>query len=459
VSVRAIAGLVLLNAFFLVVGCGVLHGLRGFRTRAELLRLAGLAYMLGVCATCTVLVLELIVGIPFSLAAILITGITLGVVGAALRVVTGSGLVEAPRERRAVRVARVAPVSAIAAGLVVVYFEALFRSGRLAPLSEFDAWAFRVSKAKAISSFGGLDPQFFHDLSNASYPPLVPTLEAAAFRFMGSQDVVTLHLQFWFLFAGFVAAVAGLLPGRIPPLFRWAPLGLVLVAPHVVGHALQPQADFMLDEAFALAALLVALWLREREAWQLIAAGVLLAAVVLTKRDGYLLAAVVVVAALAASRGDARWAWPRIGAMAAATVALAVPWRIFLSVRGLDTGTPPGGVTNFLHHLDRGWPALRLTFTTLFDYDVWLVLTPLALLAIAVAFVGGGKVLPTYAVLVYVLAALGFTWVSWSYTNIAITENPAINPIIRLTGSLALFAAALMPLLLETAWRGREATQ
>src|SRR5262249_8042065 len=181
--------------------------------------------------------------------------------------------------------------------------------------------------------------------------------------------------------------------------------------------------------------------------------------VVLTKRDGYLLAAVVVVAALAASRGHARRAWPRIGAMAVATVALALPWRIFLSIRGLDAGTPPGGVTSFLHHLDRGWPALRLTFTTLFDYDVWLVLTPLALLAIVVAFVGGGKVLPTYAVLVYLLAAIGFTWVSWSYTNIAITENPAINPIIRLTGSLALFAAALMPLLLETAWRGREATQ
>jgi multisubunit Na+/H+ antiporter MnhB subunit len=183
---------------------------------------------------------------------------------------------------------------------------------------------------------------------------------------------------------------------------------------------------------------------------------VLLAVVVLTKRDGYLLAAVVILAALAVSRGRARSAWPRIGAMAATTVALALPWRIFLSVRGLDSGTPPGGMTGFLHHFDRGWPALRLTLTTLVDYDVWLVLTPIAVLAIAVAFVGGGRALPTYAALVYVLAALGFTWVSWSYTNIAITENPAINPIIRLTGSLALFAAALVPLLLETAWCGEE---
>ena len=141
--------------------------------------------------------------------------------------------------------------------------------------------------------------------------------------------------------------------------------------------------------------------------------------------------------------------------MAVFTVVLAVPWRIFLSVRGLDGGAPPGGSTGFLHHLDRGWPALRLTVKTLFDYDVWLVVTPVALLAIVVALLAGARRLPVYAALVYLLAALGFTWVSWSYTNIAITENLAINPIIRLTGSLMLLSAALVPLLLEAAWRGR----
>jgi hypothetical protein len=455
VTVRAILGLVLLNTFLLAVGVGLLFGLRGWRTWGEFARLSGLAYFLGLGGTCAALVLELIVRVPFSLATILLTGIVLGGAGAALGRRLGRHL---PPRARNYRVPVVTLVSAVAAGVTIVYLEALFRSGRLAPLLEFDPWAFWVPKAKAISSFGGLDPQFFHDLSNSSYPPLLPTLEAMAFRFMGAQDVVTLHLQFWFLLAGFAAAVVGLLPARVPPLLRWAPLLLVLVTPHVVGHALQPQADLLLDEAFALAALLVALWLRETEWWQLAAAGLLLAVVVLTKRDGYLLAAVVIVAPLVATRRDARRAWPPIGAMAAFTIALAVPWRVFLSVRGLDSGAPPGGATGFLHHLDRGWPALRLTVTTLFDYDVWLVVTPLALLAIALAFLAGARRLPAFAALVYVLAALGFTWVSWSYTNIAITEDLAINPIVRLTGSLALFSAALVPLLLEAAWRGHEET-
>ena len=74
-----------------------------------------------------------------------------------------------------------------------MYLEALFRSGRLAALTEFDGWFFWVPKAKAIFYFGDLDNQFFRELPHHGYPPLVPTVEAAAFRFMGSADVVTLR--------------------------------------------------------------------------------------------------------------------------------------------------------------------------------------------------------------------------------------------------------------------------
>src|SRR5438876_8641630 len=104
---------------------------------------------------------------------------------------------------------------------------------------------------------------------------------------MGSPDVVTLHLQFWFLLVGFIGAVVGLLLGRVSPLFVWPPLLLMLVAPYVGGHFYQPTADFLLDELFAIAALLVALWLVDGKVWQLIAAGLLLAGAMLTKRKGY----------------------------------------------------------------------------------------------------------------------------------------------------------------------------
>ena len=138
----------------------------------------------------------------------------------------------APTEARGTGVGLVA----VAFGaLIVVYLEALFRAGRLAGLSAWDAWAFWVPKAKAIYFFGGLDEQFFRELANPTYPPLVPALEASAFHFMGSADVVTLHLQFWFFACGFVAAVAGLLAPRVPALLLWPFLLLVLVAPRVVG--------------------------------------------------------------------------------------------------------------------------------------------------------------------------------------------------------------------------------
>ena len=202
--------------------------------------------------------------------------------GAALAV--AALVLRRPLARRRPELARPRPrerLVALAFGaLVVVYVEALFRSARLASLSAWDAWAFWVPKAKAIYFFGGLDEQFFRELANPSYPPLVPALEASAFHFMGSADAVTLHVQFWFFACGFAAAVAGLLaPARFAVRALALPL-LALVAPRVVGRNLDPQADFLLDYFFALAALLVALWLVEREPWLLAAAALLMAAAV-----------------------------------------------------------------------------------------------------------------------------------------------------------------------------------
>ena len=51
----------------------------------------------------------------------------------------------------------------------------------------FDAWSFWVPKAKAIYFFGGLDEEFFTELPGASYPLLVPVLDAAAFHAMGAR--------------------------------------------------------------------------------------------------------------------------------------------------------------------------------------------------------------------------------------------------------------------------------
>jgi hypothetical protein len=49
-TLRAISGLVVLNVFVVGVGAGMLWGLRGWRSWAELVRLAGVAYLLGIAA-------------------------------------------------------------------------------------------------------------------------------------------------------------------------------------------------------------------------------------------------------------------------------------------------------------------------------------------------------------------------------------------------------------------------
>jgi hypothetical protein len=454
VSVRALVGLALFNVLLLGVGLVALWSVGACRSAREAVRSSGLAYMLGVALVGVVLSIELVVGVPFSLGSVVLSGLAVCVVAALLR----RPLARFRPQTTDPHARGLGAVAAIFALLVVAYLEALFRASRLTPLSTWDAWAFWVPKAKAIYFFGGLDEQFFRELANPSYPPLLPALEAAAFHFMGSPDVVTLHVQFWFFACGFVAAVAGLLAPRVRPLLLWPCLLLVLVAPRVVLRTLDPQADFLLDYFFGLAALLVALWLLEREPWLLAGASLFLAAALLTKRDGQLLAACVVAAGLVASWRQWRFAWPRLGLAAAVAVAAMIPWRLWFSSRDLPGELPSAGVLPVSELLDRVWPAFQSVIAAAFDFDLWLLVVPLAAASVVLAYLAGARLLPTYALTLYVLLLLGFEWVLWSFTELELplVQDESVNPIVRLSGSLVVASAAITPLLLDAAWRGRD---
>jgi hypothetical protein len=446
-TARAIVGLLGLNLWLLVVGNALLFGLRGWRTWAELGRLLAFGYMLGVAGLGMVWVWQLTLGVDMSTVSIFATGLLVG----AIAVVTGNrrGRPLPPLTRPRIFLPRISLLSAVIGALAIVYFEALFRAGRLAGLYEFDAWLFWVPKAQAIYSFGGLDSDFLRELPNAAYPPLVPALEAAAFHFMGSMDVVTLHLQFWFLLVGFVGAAAGLLAGRVQPLLLWLPLLLVLVAPHVVDHALQPQADFLLDELFALAVLLVALWLVERADWMLVAAAPLLGAAMLTKREGYMYAACLVASALIVTVREARIRWARLVPVAALAAAATVPWWLFLKLEDVGGGGTASGASEAFSQLDRAWPSLKLALSTLFDFRIWLVVVPVLLVALATAAASGARLLPSYAALIVVCCVAGLTWNTWAFPVFPFTKEAALNPIVRVSGGLVLSSALLIPLLLQ----------
>jgi hypothetical protein len=240
VTVRALLGLFFLNGVILLAGFGLLAAIRGVEPWRALARLSGLAYLVGLAAVGVLLVTELVLGVPFGVASVLCTALAVAAAGLGVRLRRGGGLREPS--------VRISPLlTAAGAALAIVYLEAFFRSGRLALLAGWDPMGFWVPRAKAIYFFGGLDEQLFRELPNASYPPLIPALEAAAFEFMGSADTETLHLLFWFPLAAFIAAVAGLLAPRVPALLLWPPLLLVALTPELVDRALIQMDDIVLD--------------------------------------------------------------------------------------------------------------------------------------------------------------------------------------------------------------------
>ena len=123
-TARSLLGLAALNAFVLVVGAGLLWGIRGWRSWFELLRLAGLAYMLGVAGLGIALTLVLVVGVPFGPTTVLLTG--------AVVAFAGVGVGRALRRPRPVlrdgQGQGLSLTAAAFAAMIVVYLEALFRA-------------------------------------------------------------------------------------------------------------------------------------------------------------------------------------------------------------------------------------------------------------------------------------------------------------------------------------------
>src|SRR4051812_807252 len=295
-SIHAILGVTLYNVVLAGMGSVLLFALRPGLSIPDRIRLAGLSYLLGVAAAMVAFTLVIVLGIALNWASI--------VVCVALPIAVGAFVGRRRRvpSRAGVTLGLTIP-SACILGLVVVALEAVFRKGRLQGLLEFDGWDSWGPKAKSLYFFGQLQPHFLADLPGGSYPPGLPALLSGALHAIGSPDVVTVHLQFWFLGAGFVAALIGLLAGRVDLLLLFVFALVVFVMPDIRSRSVDMYGDLTLGYAVATAALLFVLWVEEGGDWRIAVAAVLLAGAVLTKREGILLAVCVVAAALIASIG------------------------------------------------------------------------------------------------------------------------------------------------------------
>ena len=443
-TVRALAGLAALNLAYAVVGLTFLWATRGLRTWGIVLRLAGLGYLLGLAAFGTVWTALLVAGLPFGGIEISISLVAL----AAACIVAGRlRRAQVPRGLPRIGAKPIVLVSATGIALAGLYLEALFRAARLHSLQAYDAWAFWVPKGMAIFFFGDFDEHVFTTAPNATYPPLQPIVDAAAFHAIGDADAVTLHVQFWFLVVGAVWAVAGLLHRHTPPWLLWPSLLLVLVVPRFGERLLTPQADVLLDVLVVVAALLVALWIRDAAGWRLAAAVVLLAGAVNTKREGILFAAGVLAVAFVVARPRH---WRRLVA-ASAVVGLAVlPWRIWAERHDIPAGTPP------TFRGDRLADAVQLSFEVLYSNARWSVVPIVATIALGAAVVWGDRRLAAYVGLLALVLFAGGVWSTVGFEELAITADESGNPIVRYTGSIILLGAAAIPVLLSSAWRRRE---
>ena len=455
-SAHAVLGLLALNLLYLVAGLGLVWAARGFATWGEVLRLSGLAYLVGTGATVVLATEILVFGGPVTVPAVVALALLVAAGGAAVAI-----RLHRPRPRLETWSSRREPlllVGVLAATLAVLCLEAFYRVAHLQGPESFDAWAFWTAKAKAIYFFGGLDEQLFRTLPGATYPILLPTLHAIAFHFMGAADTVTLHLQYWLLMVGFVGAVAGLLRPRVPLVLLWPFLLVMLVMPEFGARALQPQADVLLDYFFVASTLALALWLLEREDWLLLPYGVLLAAAMSTKREGQLFAGCLVAAAIIVTWKDKRRAWPRIVGVAAIAFAFEIPWRIWFSSRHLGGETPGASASQLWHDVGRIPSSLRIVLTLLFDPSLWLIAVPLGLAAAAVLLVRRFDRLAVFYLLLMAFTVAGFTWILWSITALPL-ETSKQTPIPRAVGADVLASLVLAPLLLVEVFRRRRAVE
>ena len=455
-TAHGVLGLLGLNLLFLLAGLGLLAAARGFATWGEVLRLSGLAYLVGTGATVVLATEVLVFGGPVTVPAVVVLALAVTAVGAVVAV-----RLDRPRPRLRAWTSHREPLlllGVLAAAVAVVWIEAFYRVAHLQGPESFDGWAFWTAKAKAIYYFGGLDEHLFRTLPGATYPILLPTLHAIAFHFMGSVDTVTLHLQYWLLMVGFVGAVAGLLRPRLPLVLIWPFLLVMLVMPEFGARALQPQADVLLDYFFAGATLALAIWLLEREDWLLLPYGVLLAAAMSTKREGQLFAGCLVAAAILVTWKDKRGAWPRIIGVAAIAFAFEIPWRIWFSSRHLGGETPGASAGQLWHDVSRIPSSVRVVLTLLFDPDMWLIAVPLGLAAAAVLLVLRFERLAVFYLLLMAFTVAGFTWILWSITVLPL-ETSKQTPIPRAVGADVLASLVLAPLLLAEVFRRRRAVE
>jgi hypothetical protein len=450
-SGRDAIGLAGLDLLFLAAGLALLVGLGLVRSWRAAVRFGGLALFLGWAAV-GVLASELAVaGAALATWQVALAGIAFGACSLALtpRV---RGVVLSPR-----RAERGAALSATAgaAVLLLLYLVQAVRGSLVEVTTTWDAQTFWVPKAAAIVYQGGIHAGDgrFTSFANPDYPLFAPVQDAISFRFMGRVDPAGLPGQHWVIALAFLGAIGGLLASRVRPLLLVPGLALLVLMPSfgdLIGSSL---GDEPLALLVALAGLVGALWLLERDPRLLVVCGVCTTAAAVTKVEG--LPAAVILPVLLAVATRLR-GWRPLLALAVVPVLADVPWRLWMRAHHVPNNSAfpysklldPGFLAG---RIDRLGTALDEVPGYLLSLDAWLLAVPVAL-GLAVLLVRRRPALSILVLGTVVLAFLGnvaIYWISPLPIHWYIDTSAA-----RVVSSSALFCATLAPLLLSEALGG-----
>lgn len=422
-------GLAAVNILIVAVGMSILWMCCGWRTWGDVLRAAGLGFFVGLSALIVVLTAAIVIGVAFS------PWLALGVSStlAAVAVFLGRRMRRSfprVRPRHQWSLPRLSFGSALWACVLVLYFEVLLLASNGMPAWEWDAkWVWTI-RAKALVFFGDLGGDELvrgAETDYASYPPGLSLLHALAFEGMSNVDAAALHVQHWLIVLAFAAAAIGALQPYVGNRLLLPLVTLCLAMPLFVEWSTMLQADLLLAFQGALAASALFMTLEERRTWQLASVAILMSGMLLTKREGFVFVAAIVLAGLAASWHDRRWAWPRV--LGASSVALfaSAPWWWIRSALG--DSAPSEGFLGVVEHRERVWPAAELVGAVFVDQTVMVGMTVLIVTAIALRAASREGLFLSTAVVVLLggIAAL-----LASEPSLEFSRESELNPVERL---------------------------
>jgi hypothetical protein len=316
------------------------------------------------------------------------------------------------------------------------------------------AW---LPRARILHEWHHIEPSMWGSFLDPWYPPLVPTIDAVTFDFVGGFHPSLLPFQQTLLGLAFVLAAFALVDPYTPSWISLPSLSLLLSAPWFWWRLQSLLPDQTVAYLIAGAGLACVVWLLERRGAWLGVALVLLTAATLTKLEGLLFASLLVVVVVTAGAVLYRRA-----ALPAAVLVLGpaaiVPWQLWLAHHDVatwnqDFNTPHAVNPSFLaDRVERFSAAVRFMLRTPFigpDYQAATIICLFVAVLVVVA-----RWLPSISAVVGAWLALSFLglasiyWISDVEVNRYLSTSAS-----RVGGTIIVAAAVLTPLLLGLALR------